>query len=236
MFGVMSRLLRRRGPAWPSVLVTGGAGRIGTVLRRGWKGPLTAFDLPDGDARDRAALIRAAAGHDAIVHLAAVLERENHINNEFWPDNQVMTVNALEAAVAAGVPRVVLASSVHTDRWWPPAADGRLLDPTHEPVPTSPYGASKVFMEALGRHFAAARGVEVVAVRFGGVNPRDRRPDDPLERAAWLPHADCLALVHAAVADPLPAGRRYALVVGVGDGPHRVHDYGPDPLWRPGRA
>lgn len=220
-------------PADPGVLITGASGVIGTVLRAGWTGRTTSFDRPEHDARDAAALTAAAGGHDALVHLAWDTRAENFRNRGLAPDNLVMTRNVLEAAVAAGVPRVVLASSVHADAFAPGLRPRRSVDAT--PTPDSPYGASKVFLEALGRHYAAHRGLEVVAIRFGGVNRADVEPEgDASERAVWLPHADCVALVRSAVTAPLGPGR-FALVVGVGDGPERVHDFGDGLPWRPSR-
>jgi uronate dehydrogenase len=220
--------MSEREESGPSVLVTGGEGLIGRVLAAAWTGRLTSFDLPGESALDRERLTAAARGHDAIVHLAWDKESEDFLNNGFAPENLAMAVNAVEAAVAAGVPRLVLASSVHADTFWPPPR--RPLTPTATPVPDSPYGASKVFMEALGRHAARFRGLEVVAIRFGGVNPADRRPDEPSERAVWLSHADCVALVRAAVSEPLPP-ERFALVTGIGESPWRIHDPGDQLPW-----
>jgi uronate dehydrogenase len=212
-------------------LVTGARGTIGQVLQCGWpRDRFHGFDLPAGDSRDPAALTAAARGCEAIVHLAWDTRAENFRNRRLAPDNLAMALNALEAAAVAAVPRVILASSVHADGFWPPPPSP--LDPARTPVPDSPYGASKVFVEALGRHFAAARGLEVVAVRFGGVNPADTEPPEASERAVWLPHRDCLDLVRTALLAPL-GGERFRLVIGVGDGPHRVHAYGADPLWPP---
>ena len=36
--------------------------------------------------------------------------------------------------------------------------------------PTSIYGATKIYLEALGRYYAKYRGLEIVALRLGGVN------------------------------------------------------------------
>jgi uronate dehydrogenase len=215
----------------PSILVTGSAGTVGRVLANGWEpGRFEGFDLPDGDARDRGALTEAARGHDAIVHLAWDTETENFRSGALATDNLAMAHNALEAATRAGVPRVLLASSVHADAFWPPPDSP--LDPSSPPTPDSPYGASKVFLEALGRHFAAHRGLEVVAIRLGGVNAEDEPPEDPSERSVWLPHGDLLDMVRTSASARL-GPNRFALVVAVGDGPHRIHSYGEDPLWKP---
>ena len=165
---------RRSAEDWPRVLVTGGDGKIGRAVARRWpRGRLTSFDLPGGDVHDSAALTAAARGHDAILHLAWDAT-EDYNSGTISPENLAMALGALEAACAAGVGRVVLASSVHADAWWPPGEE--LLDPATTPVPTSPYGASKVAIEGLARHFAAHRGLETVAIRFGGVTADDARP------------------------------------------------------------
>jgi uronate dehydrogenase len=218
--------LRRRGRPedWPSVLVTGGDGTIGRALAKRWpKSRLRSWDLPERDVRDRAALTEAARGHDAIVHLAWDVPGENYDTGTIDPANLVMTLDALEAACAAGVPRVLLASSVHADAWWPPSQAP--LDPAHTPVPTSPYGASKVAVEALARHFATHRGLETVAIRFGAVARGDVEPREPVHRAVWLRHKDCVRLVRTAATAQLGPDR-HALVIGVGDHPQRVHAYG----------
>lgn len=213
-----------------NVLITGSAGVIGTVLTRGLPHDIRECDLPEQDARDQDALFRASAGVDAIVHLAWNARGENFRNGRISSENLQMTLAVLNAARAHGVGRVVLASSVHADTFWPPS--GRLLDPHREPVPDSPYGASKVWIEAYGRHVAAASAVEVVAIRFGGVNAGDVAPDDPSELAVWLPHNDCINAAHASLTCPLPSSR-YALVVAVGDNATRVHAFSSDIEWRP---
>jgi nucleoside-diphosphate-sugar epimerase len=224
------RLFRRERPdAWPSLLVTGGHGKIATALARRWpRERLVAYDLPDRDVLDAPALASAARGHDAIVHLAWDTDTEDYNTGTVAPVNLAMALGALEAACAAGVPRVLLASSVHADAWWPPGDEP--LDPARTPVPTSPYGASKVAVEALARHFAAHRGLETVAIRFGGVRPDDAPSPEPEHRAVRLPHKDLVDLVRTVAVAPLGPSRN-ALVVGVGDHRDRVHAYGDGAIW-----
>jgi uronate dehydrogenase len=224
------RLFRRgRSEEWPSILVTGGDGTIGRALAERWpKSRLRSWDLPEHDVRDRAALTEAACGHDAIVHLAWDIGSENYDTGTIGPANLAMTLDALEAACAAGVPRILVASSVHADAWWPPSQAP--LDPARTPVPTSPYGASKVAVEALARHFAAHRALETVAIRFGAVALGNVAPDAAEHRAVWLPHKDCVRLVRTAATAPL-GPERHALVVGVGDHAQRVHAYGDGAIW-----
>lgn len=214
------------------VLISGSAGTIGRVLERGLPHEVTGFDLPEHDARSEAQLAAAAVGHDALVHLAWNASSENADNGAFDVENSVMVVNAYRAAQRSGVRRVVMASSVHADRATPPG-DGPLIA-SGVPWPRSPYGASKVFAEALGRHYAD-QGLEVVAVRFGGVDghaaahdfrPGARPPGD------WLSHADCVSLVNACLTAPV-VPERFAVLYAVSDNPGRVHDLTNPFGWRP---
>jgi uronate dehydrogenase len=213
------------------VAITGAAGTIGAVLLQGLDGhALTPLDLPGCDLL-RADLARELRGHDAVVHLAWRSATESFHSKGFDPVNALMAHRVLEAAVAAGVGRVVAASSVHADRYRD-LAGPEPLSPARTPEPDSPYGASKVLVEALGRYYAAHRGLEVVCIRFGGVTPRDTEPDDP---GVWLRHADCVGAVRCAIEAPaVPGG--FALF-------YAVSDLGAPPLvdtsnpfgWRPSR-
>jgi len=221
------------------VLITGSAGKIGRVLVRGLAHDVTEFDLPEYDARSLDQLTDAAMGHDALPHLAWNTTSENSANDSIDFDNALMAFNAYRACVQTHVRRVIVASSVHADVA-NPSRDG-LLVASSVSTPDSPYGASKVFVEALGRYFAA-RGLEVVIVRFGGVDQHVCAGDfgngtDP--HPWWLSHADCVALVDACLRAPaVPGG--YAAFYGVSDNPGRVHDttnpfgWVPEPAARPG--
>ncbi len=194
------------------VLLTGGGGTIGSVLRDRLPFALTSLDLPVCDARDCEQLLAAAHGHDAIVHLAWDVT-ENHLNRAVEPDNVLMTDNVYRAARAAGVPRVVMASSVHADAYHD-ADPSRLLDPFALPTPDSPYGASKVFLEALGRHYAVHHGLRVFCVRFGGVLMAPHRNHPASEQSVWLGFDDCAALVRACLEADVAEGH-YEIITAV---------------------
>ena len=102
--------------------------------------------------------------------------------------NVVGTYNVFEAARLAGVPRVIFASSGATVAGWekdPPLSHlvaGRYDEApswprlTHE-SPTRPgglYGASKIWGEALARHYADAYGMSMLCIRIGRVLESDR--------------------------------------------------------------
>lgn len=212
-----------------AVAVTGMKGVIGQVITgslSGWE--TRCVDRPECDVRDYDQLLAALSGTDAVIHLAWDT-RENSLSGHVEPDNHLMTHNVYAAARAAGVTRVVAASSVHADRFWPRRDGLRRIDDL--PVPDSPYGASKLFGEALGR-YAADLGTEVVCVRLGGVNSADRIPEAQPERAVWLSHRDCRALMARALDAPLPPGR-YVALYGVSDNAGRLHDLANAIGWSP---
>jgi len=166
----------------PRVLVTGSAGGIGQMFINWAKDryDFAGFDrrptpgIPDaavGDLTDLDALVRAARGCDAILHLAARANSHRDYAGVIVPNNLVGGRNALEAAVRAGVKHVVLASTVQTEFGWP---EGTKVSVDMPARPTNNYAASKVFAEHLGFLYSRDRGLSVVCVRFGGVMTPDR--------------------------------------------------------------
>jgi uronate dehydrogenase len=204
-------------------LITGSAGTIGRILVSDLAHEVTEFDLPERDARALEQLVDAATGHDALVHLAWNTTSEHSGNRNIDFDNALMAFNAYRACEQTSVRRVVMASSVHADAPSRPSDGLRVASAV--PTPDSPYGASKVFVEALGRYYAD-RGLEVMVVRFGGVDRRASDRDFGIRagpHAWWLSHADCVALVDACLRAPVVPGR-YTAFYGVSDNPGRVHD------------
>jgi len=182
------------------VLVTGGAGFIGShvseaLLELG-NAVLIYDDFSTGrkinldnheDAQvveasilDKEALQRAVEDVHAVVHLAARPSVARSIEDPASTNatNVQGTLNVLMAARAAGVRRVVQASSssVYGDRkrW---SADGRTLDlhkrESQTPSPMSPYAVSKLAAEQYGVAFSKSMGLDVVALRlFNVFGPR----------------------------------------------------------------
>jgi nucleoside-diphosphate-sugar epimerase len=205
------------------ILVTGSKGVIGTVLRNGLEARITPFDLPEHDVTDYASLVERVRGHRVVVHLAWNTRDDNFLSDHHDIYNTVQVCNVYQAASEAGVPRVVVASSIHADRFAdrPP---GSLLDPYALPHPDSPYGAAKCFMEALGRYYADVKGLEVICLRFGAVIvPDSPSTMPPSEQRVWLSHRDCAALVQQCIdVDQVP--NRYAIIYGVSKNHDRIHD------------
>ena len=106
----------------PKVLITGGAGLIGSILidKLSAQYEFTSFDLQEaegvdsiiGDLHDFSAIEAAIEGHEAVIHLAAdtrvEADWESTLKNNF-----ISTYNVFEAAKRTGVKRVVFASSQH---------------------------------------------------------------------------------------------------------------------------
>ncbi|MCL2542711.1 MAG: GDP-mannose 4,6-dehydratase [Nocardioidaceae bacterium] len=170
-----------------NVLITGGAGFVGMhltdhLLSRGEYAvtvidneslghrdnlPLDRIDFVAGDLRSTDDVAKATEGQDVIVHLAADTRVMDSIENPAFnfENNVVGTFNLLQAARAAGVKRVVAASTGG-------AILGDVTPPVHEdmaPQPTSPYGASKLMLEGYLSAFSASYGVSGCALRFSNI-------------------------------------------------------------------
>lgn len=206
------------------ILVVGSKGVIGSMLRKQLPHDTTDFDLPEYNAQNYKHLYEKAKGHDTIVHLAWDFEADGWLAENLNPNNTKISFNVYQAAVDAGVKRVIVASSVHADKFAGRDVQAAgLLQPYALPTPDSPYGAGKCFLEALGRYYADAKGLEVVCVRFGGVNRNDAPPEAPYsERQVWLSQRDCASLVHACIEAP-SVPNRYAIVYGVSRNKDALH-------------
>lgn len=201
------------------VVVTGSAGRLGRaatreLLARGWR--VRSFDRvasPAGesivaDLADRAALDGALEGAAALVHLAATPD-DDDFAARLLPDNLLGLHNVVEAAKAAGVPRLILASSGQVnfvqqyEGPWPI----RVGDPL---TPRGWYAVTKVALEAAGQIHARVTGHPVISVRLGWC-PRDRAHAEELAQSFHGPHCylsphDAGTFFAAAVERPLPPG------------------------------
>lgn len=194
----------------PTVLLTGAAGGIGTMLRallppHGYA--LRSLDaVPVADDRDAVVLdladpagddaLRAALrGADAVVHLAGIPLEASFA--EILRANVEGTYRLYEAARAEGVRRIVFASSNHAVGFTPWPAPGAPPIPVGTPHrPDTFYGLSKCFGEDLAQLYWDRHGLETVSVRIGTCSPE---PTSVRELSIWLSPADAARLVHAAL-------------------------------------
>jgi UDP-glucose 4-epimerase len=165
-----------------TVLITGGAGFIGSNLTRRLVGHgdrvrilddlsigLAAYldgvphDLVRGSLADPEVVRSAVAGVDAIVHLAARAGIDDSVRDPLgtFEANVTWSVGLLEAARLAGVRRFVFASSNAAAGDHPPPSDE-----TDLPHPISPYGASKLAIEAYCQAYASTFGLAACSLRF----------------------------------------------------------------------
>jgi len=204
------------------ILITGAAGRVGTFLRTGlaelgWT--IRGFDLvmPEdpgsarwfiGDIGDPAALDAAMRDTDVVVHLAAIPVEDRF--ERILKTNIDGTYQVFDAAVRAGVPRVLAASSNHAVGYYE-CADYRdtPIGVDVLPRPDTFYGVSKAFMESIGSYYADRHGLRVACVRIGScfAEPRSRRMLD-----TWLSPGDATRLFHALATAP---DLRYEIVYGI---------------------
>jgi nucleoside-diphosphate-sugar epimerase len=166
------------------------------------------------DIADLEAIQPAFAGVDVVVHLAALAGSPAALDALLAP-NIVGPYNVFEAARRAGVKRVVFASSGATVSGYERDAPYSTLITsgqsgvssweklTHEsPIrPAGLYGCTKVWGEALARHFADEHGLSVPCVRIGRVTARDR-PTGPRELSVWCSQRDIVRMLEACIAAP----------------------------------
>lgn len=207
------------------VLVTGMSGLIGGVVRRelGAKYELSALNrrpVPgllchQADIADLEAIRPALEGQDIVVHLAAVA-RADATWEEVHRCNVLGTYNVFEASRQAGVQRVVFASSGATISGWEceepyrALAEGRYGDVpetwemiTHltPPRPSGLYGCSKIWGEALGRHFSDTSDLSILCLRIGAVNAEDR-PLETRQYAVWCSQRDIAQMIDLCIEPP----------------------------------
>ena len=130
---------------------------------------LIAADLLEVD------LLSVLDGVDAVIHLAA----EPGVSTSWGAGfdvyvrrNVLATQRLLEAVAAAGIPRLVYASS--SSVYGP---TNKAVDESARLAPLSPYGVSKLAGETLVGAYAHERGLNAVSLRFFSVYGPRQRPD-----------------------------------------------------------
>lgn len=126
-----------------------------------------------GDLGDLNVLTGVCEGVSAIVHLAAIPRPGLVPDSVCFQTNVTNTYNIHEAAISAGVQRVVSMSSTAVLGWdW--GRRERLplylpLDEEHPMMPEDAYGLSKQVSEQISRSFSQRTGIETVCLRPGWV-------------------------------------------------------------------
>lgn len=177
-----------------SILVTGGAGYIGShVVRQlgeagenivvldnlctGFRSAVLYGELVVGDTGDRALVDRLIAAHkvDTVMHFAAhtIVPESVAEPLKYYGNNTCSSRSLIEAAVAGGVRHFVFSSTAAT-YGIPPDGHAAEDSPT---APINPYGTSKLMTEWMLRDVAAASDMEYVSLRYfnvAGCDPETR--------------------------------------------------------------
>jgi len=179
----------------PAVLVTGGAGYIGShavlaLKDAGWKVAVidnlsTGFawalpeDVPlyEGDIADTKLLARIFAEQSigAIMHFAGSIVVPESVENplKYYDNNTGKSRSLIAAAVAAGIPHFIFSSTAATYG----TPDARLMSEDTPTVPINPYGWSKLMTERMLADAAAAHGFNFCVLRYfnvAGADPQAR--------------------------------------------------------------
>jgi UDP-glucose 4-epimerase len=178
----------------PTILVTGGAGYIGshavlTLLRAGYGvivldnleyghrelvEDVLQVELVVGDISDRPLLDKLFASHPiaAVIHLAAYIAVGESVNDpaKYYRNNVAGTLTLLEAMVAADVKKIVFAStcSIFGMPKQVPMSE------EHPKDPINPYATTKWMVEQMLADFEHAYDLHSVVFRFfnaSGANP-----------------------------------------------------------------
>lgn len=187
--------LKKEGKAIMKVLVTGGAGFIGSnvvkqLLQRdyevvvldnfstGYEDNLKPFPqvrIYRADIRDRDVVDKATEGVSIIFHLAASVGNVRSLENPLFDSdvNVLGTLNILEVARKKGIKKFVYSSSaaLYGEPQYLP------IDEKHALHPDSPYGVSKLAGEKHCMCFSSLYDMDIVGLRYFNVYGVNQRYD-----------------------------------------------------------
>ena len=168
----------------PVILVTGGAGYIGSIvvdeLNKLEYDIIIIDDLSEGNIESipkNCQFFQADFGNttvleginkkkpiDIIIHLAAKANVPDSVVNprEYYHNNLLSTLNLLNFAVDNKINKIIFSSTaaVYGDPLYTP------IDEKHQTIPVNPYGWSKLMCEQLLKDYSKAYGISFVIFRY----------------------------------------------------------------------
>tara|TARA_B100000941_G_scaffold252764_1_gene200047 strand:+ start:1283 stop:2089 length:807 start_codon:yes stop_codon:yes gene_type:complete len=206
-----------------NILITGGAGLVGTVLTNGLKDKfnIRILDIKNvdgvdsyvGDISKLDSIMPAFKDIDTVVHLAG--DRRVYGEWESILDNNIVGLyNIYEASRLSGVKRVVFASSQHATGGFYDVEpysfidkgeydklpkDYKPLDETCRIRPDSFYGASKSFGESMSSYYSDFYNISTINIRIGWVISDDDPSFSPSSLNLWLSHRDIVQIISLSI-------------------------------------
>ena len=209
-----------------NILITGGAGLVGSVLTKGLKDKFNisildikkvdGVDSHTGDISNIDSIVPAFKGIDTVVHLAG--DRRVYGDWDSILNNNIIGLyNIYEAARLSGVKRVVFASSQHATggfydvepysfindgKYEKLPKDYKPLDETCRIRPDSFYGASKSFGESMSSYYSDFHDISTINIRIGWVISDDDPTFSPASLNLWLSHRDIVQIIDLSINAP----------------------------------
>jgi UDP-glucose 4-epimerase len=171
------------------VLVTGGAGYVGSVtishllkaghevvvlddISHGHKDAVpTSVRLIVGNIKDIARLVTKADGFDAVIHCAGLIAAGESVVKPdiYWDGNVVGSLALLDMMRLVGIQKLIFSSSAAT--YGNPRQTAIIED--METVPTSPYGMTKLVIDMAITSYCDAYGMSASSLRYFNVAGAD---------------------------------------------------------------
>lgn len=219
------------------IFITGASGTIGRVLMKclSEKYEVVGIDKIPSDnvvtlniVDEQEKLRKLLKSVDVIIHLAWDTKEAGTALESSVVENKTMGEIMYALSLEQKIKKFILASSVHVSlghisyRHPGIVEDHKVLHTKKittqgELFPLGIYGASKVYLEALGKAYSE-KGLRVISVRFGNVTRGDSFGEYPF----WLSHRDCCSFIDKCIETKNLPG--YSVFFAISDNPCNPFD------------